>query len=126
MPFGKRIDQPGGHRQAVREQIMIRAAMMTMTDTIGIDLLDLSKSGAKVRGAALPAPGQEVVVLLGRVEAFGSVIWRDGDQCGVHFDCPLSDRALSQIESERGPAALAGIAGEEALAAADWLNGIAR
>jgi hypothetical protein len=126
MTFGKRIDQPGGLRRAVRGDILIRAAMMTLTETVGVDLLDLSTSGAKLRGRDLPAPGQEVVVLLGRLEAFGWVIWRDEDQCGVHFDVPLSENARSIVESERGPNFFATTSGEDILAASDWHNGLAR
>lgn len=126
MGFGRRIDKPGGLRRALREEVMIRAAIMTMTDTFGVDLLDLSASGAKLRGGDLPTPGQEVLVLLGRLEAFGSVVWRDEDQCGIHFDVALSDQALSIIENERGPASLVGLSADEALAAGDWLNGLAR
>jgi hypothetical protein len=126
MGFGKRVDKPGGLRRALREQLTIRAAMMTMTDTLAVDLLDLSKCGAKLKGSNLPSPGQEVLVLLGRLEAFGSIVWRDEDQCGVHFDVALSDRALEIVESERGPACLLGLSAEEALAAGDWLNGLAR
>ena len=124
--FGKRIDKPGGGRKAAREDIMIRAAMMTLTDTINVDLLDLSTTGAKLRGPDLPAPGQEVLMLLGRLEAFGTVIWRVEDQCGVHFDIPLSERALSIVESERGTSSLKALDGEAVLAASDWLNGLAR
>jgi hypothetical protein len=126
MCFGKRIDKPGGLRRTPREEIMIRAVIMTMTDRVGVDLLDLSTRGAKLRGSGLPAPGQEVMVLLGRLEAFGSVVWRDDDQCGVHFDVALNDQALSVIESERGPNSLAGMNADDALAAGDWLNGLAR
>lgn len=126
MCFGKRIDKPGGLRRAPREEVMIRAAIMTMTDTVGVDLLDVSTAGAKLRGRDLPAPGQEVLVLLGRLEAFGSVVWRDEDQCGVHFDVALSEQALSIIENERGPASLVGLNADETLAAGDWLNGLAR
>jgi hypothetical protein len=124
--FGKRIDKPGGGRRAVREDIMIRAAMMTMTDTVNVDLLDLSRTGAKLRGPDLPAPGQEVMLLLGRLEAFGSVIWRDDDQCGVHFDVALSELAAAIVESERGPSSLTAPDGEAALASSDWQNGLAR
>ena len=123
--FGKRIDKPGGCRKAVREDMMIRAAMMTLTDTVNVDLLDLSRSGAKLRGPDLPAPGQEVILLLGRLEAFGSVIWRDEDQCGIHFDIALSERALAIVESERC-SRLTGVNGEAVLAAVDWHNGLAR
>ena len=124
--FGKRIDKPGGGRKAIREEIMIRAAMMTLTDTVSVDLLDLSRSGARVRGPDLPAPGQEVVLLLGRLEAFGSVIWRDEDQCGVHFDVALTELAVAIVESERGPSSLMALDSEAALAANDWQNGLAR
>lgn len=123
--FGKRIDKPGGCRKAVREDMMIRAAMMSLTDTANVDLLDLSRTGAKLRGTDLPAPGQEVILLLGRLEAFGSVVWRDEDQCGIHFDIALSERALAIVEGERDSRST-GVNGEAVLAAVDWHNGLAR
>jgi hypothetical protein len=113
MVFGNRVDKPGGARRAVREGMMIRASVMTPTQTVGVDLIDVSKSGAKLRGDNLPAPGHEVLLLLGRLEAFGSVIWRDEDQCGVHFDVALSESALSIVQSELGPFLLAGVGAEE-------------
>ena len=126
MAFGKRIDKPGGHRRAVRDDAMIRVAMMTLTETVGVDLLDLSTSGARLRGRDLPAPGEEVIVLLGRLEAFGSVVWRDEGQCGISFDVPLSENAQSVVESERGPSSLVTISRDDILAASDWHNGLAR
>ena len=126
MNFGKRIDKPGGHRRALRDDALIRVAMMTLTETVGVDLLDLSTSGAKLRGQGLPAPGEEVIVLLGRLEAFGFVVWRDRDQCGIRFDVQLSNSAKSIVESERGPSFLATINGDDILAAGDWHNGLAR
>ena len=126
MDFGKRIDKPGGSRRALRENILVRVAMMTTTDSMSVDLLDLSKTGAKLQGQNLPAPGQEVIVLVGRLEAFGSVVWRDQTQCGVHFDVALSDNAVAIVESERGPSKLLGIGSEVMLACADWENGLAR
>ena len=123
--FGKPIDKPGGSGRAVREDMMIRAAMMTLTETVHVDLLDLSRTGAKLRGPDLPSPGQEVLLLLGRIETFGSVIWRDEDQCGIHFESALNERALAIVESERC-SLLTCINGEAALAAVDWHNGLAR
>jgi hypothetical protein len=126
MIFGKRIDKPGGHRRAVRDDAMIRVAMMTLTETVGVDLLDLSTSGAKLRGRDLPAPGEQVIVLLGRLEAFGSVVWRDEDQGGIRFDVSLTESAQSVVESERGPSSLVTISRDDILAASDWHNGLAR
>ena len=121
MSFGKRIDKPGGSRRAVRENLMSRTVIMTMTDSHRVDLLDLSESGAKVRGHDLPAPGQEVLILIGRLEAFGTIIWREQDQCGIQFDIPLSETAISALKKECKQTALIGGA-----AAEDWLFGVAR
>ena len=126
MEFGKRIDKPGGCRRAVREDILIRTALMTMTDSLNVDLLDLSKSGARLRGAHLPSTGQEVLLLVARLEAFGTIIWRDGDECGVHFDFALSNSALATLEGERSQIALSGRDAYTKLAVGDWENGLAR
>ena len=123
--FGKRIDKPGGGRKAVRDDMMIPAAVMTVTDTVKVDLLDVSRTGAKLRGDNLPSPGQEVMVLLGKLEAFGRVVWRDENQCGVHFDIALSELALALIEAERDPL-VSRRSGEVSLAAVDWHSGLAR
>jgi hypothetical protein len=126
MVFGKRIDRPGGSRRATRQDMLIPTAMMTMTDSRSVDLLDLSKSGARIRGTHLPSPGQEVILLIARLEAFATVIWRDEDECGVHFDIALSDRALATVESERGQSTPSGSSSDAILASADWENGLAR
>ena len=126
MIFGKRIDKPGGSRRAIREDMMIPSLMMTMTDRVSVDLIDLSTSGAKLRGKELPAPGQEVILIIARLEAFAHVIWRDEDECGVHFDIALSDHALAIVESERGQSALLCKDSDARLAAGDWEFGLAR
>jgi hypothetical protein len=126
MTFGKRIDRPGGSRRAKREEVLMSAAMMTTMDSLTVDLLDLSNSGARLRGNNLPPPGLEVLVLLGSLEAFGSVVWRIGDQCGVQFDVALSEGAVAAVERERGPSRLRGLGSDAVLASADWENGLAR
>lgn len=121
MSFGKRIDKPGGARRSVRENLISRTLLMTMTDSHVVDLLDLSKSGAKLGGSDLPAQGQEVLMLIGRLEAFGTVIWREQEHCGIQFDVALSETALSTLKSDsRQTARNGGVAGE------DWLFGSAR
>ena len=121
MSFGKRIDKPGGSRRSIRENLMSRTVVITMTDSRKVDLLDLSESGARVGGHDLPAPGQEVLILIGKLEAFGTVIWRDQDQCGIRFDIALSETVLSTLRNECRQTALIGGA-----AAEDWLFGSAR
>ena len=126
MAFGKRIDKPGGGRKAVRAVLALRAVIMTVTDRISVDLLDISKTGARLRAPDLPGDGQEVMALLAGLEAFAKVIWREADQCGIQFDVPLSDRAVATVESERMPVKLGRLGSDALLAASDWQNGLAR
>lgn len=126
MVFGKRIDIPIGGRKAVREELVIRASIMTMADRINVDLLDISKTGARLRGQGLPPRGQEVLALFGRLEAFATVVWVKADQCGLQFDIPLSEKAVAIVESERVPVSMAGLDADTVLAASDWQNGLAR
>lgn len=56
MGFGKRIDRPGGFRRTVREDVMLPTALMTMTDSLNVDLLDLSRCGARLRGRTFLLP----------------------------------------------------------------------
>lgn len=126
MCFGKRIDIPGGARKAVREDILTRAAMTTRTRSRSIDLLDLSLTGARLHGGGLPDPGEDVLLVVGRLEAFGSVVWRDRDQCGIEFDVALSDEALATVERERGPSSLLEVGLDAVLANDDWQHGLAR
>ena len=121
MAFGKRIDEPGGSRRSPREHLMSRTVLMTMTDSHTVDLLDLSASGAKLGGCDLPSPGQDVLMLIGRLEAFGTVVWREQDRSGIEFDIGLSGSALSTLQKEcRQTARIGGAAAE------DWLFGSAR
>lgn len=121
MVFGKRIDEPGGSRRSVRENLIFRTVVMTTTESLKVDLLDLSTSGARLGGDNLPALGQEVLVLIGRLEAFATVVWRQGEECGIQFDMGLTETALSTLQNEcRQVAHLGGTEGE------DWFYGIAR
>ena len=79
---------------------MARTVLMTMTDTHNVDLVDLSRCGAKLGGIHLPAPGQEVLILTGRLEAFGTVVWRRQGKCGVAFDIGLSETAHAALQDE--------------------------
>ena len=126
MSFGKRIDEPGGSRRAVREPALTWAVMMTTTESFTVDLLDLSKTGARLRGRLFPGVGHEVLVLLGRLEAFGTIVWQDGELCGLQFDVPLGEDAVATIRRECVPPSLKGAAAEAALSAQLLQNGFAR
>lgn len=121
MVFGKRIDEPGGSRRSAREDLIFRTVVMTITESFKVDLLNLSMSGARLGGEHLPAPGQEVLALIGRLEAFATVVWPEGNECGIKFDVGLTETGLVALQNEcRQIARLGGPEGE------DWSYGVAR
>lgn len=124
--FGKRIDGVTGRRAAPRKQILLPAAVTTPTASIQLELLNISSTGARLRGDTLPRIGQDVLLKSENVEAFGTVVWNRGKLCGVHFDEPLSDLSLHRLRHEGSLSILARVTPDERLAADAWSHGSAR
>ena len=100
--FGKRVDGPAGRRRAKRNPVGIRGELVSQSATIDVALIDMSNTGAKLHGANLPSVGQSVLVRIGPMEAFGTVAWREGDQCGIHFGSPASNEEVESARREQG------------------------
>ena len=68
-----------------RLRLGIAARLETIAGTQSVRLIDLSQNGARL---ILSQPGEirDAVLTWLKFEAFGSVIWREGDQVGMHFD----------------------------------------
>lgn len=124
MPFGRRAG--GGRRKAPREPVQVQAIVATVTWSTPLVLLDISKTGARLRGSDLPRLLEEVMVGAGRVRAFGTVVWREGDECGVAFDNPVDGLCVYDLRRETTFVSVTARSLEEKLAAEDWLSGMAR
>jgi len=125
--FGKRADGAGGRRTAVRNPVLLPAALISIATCSGfVEILDLSSTGAKVRATGLPAVGKDVVIKIEDVEAFGTVKWKRGDQCGVAFDRRLNPLALRNINLENAQARLMKLSPEEKRALDAWQSSLAR
>jgi PilZ domain len=123
MAFGKRGG--GGRRSAAREAAPLIAVWTTVTNTHSATLIDVSSSGARLHcSRAVPKIGQELVVAIERVRAFGRVMWSDEDQCGVAFDVPLAPEDVEYLR-QRG-ASSAGFTAETKAALDEWTLGVAR
>ena len=85
--FGKRVG--GGRRSAARASAPLTAVLTTLVGSRSAVLADVSSTGARVRGTDLPAMGEELVINIERVQAFGSVAWSDSGECGIVFEPPL-------------------------------------
>ena len=82
--FGKSIG--GGRRSAVRASAPLIAVLTTLVGSRSAVLVDVSSTGARVRGPDLPAMGEELIVNIDSVQAFGSVVWSDSGECGIVFE----------------------------------------
>lgn len=115
-----------GRRVEPRAQIRLKA----MTDAIAgrgsAVLIDLSCAGAQLEGSALPQAGKDVLITLDSIEVFGTVLWREGDRCGVLFEEPISRAELAELRRCAGATPRSRFTDEEIEAAADWVNGLAR
>jgi hypothetical protein len=120
--FGKRIG--GGRRKARRESAPTVAVFTTVTQSHGAVLVDLSSTGARLRSAELPEAGEELMLSVESIRAFGSVAWVRDNQFGVSFDAPIT---LGEVQQLRGRLIRsAGLAPETSAAMDDWNTGMAR
>ena len=81
MRFGK--CQGGGRRSAARTEGPLIAVFTTLRESHSAVLADVSSTGARLRGPQLPPMGEELLLSIGVVRAFGSVIWSESEECGV-------------------------------------------
>jgi hypothetical protein len=119
--FGKSAG--GGRRTAPREITPLLAVYTTVTRSHSALLVDVSSTGGRLRAPTLPEAGDDVLVTLSHVRAFGTVAWVQDDLFAVAFDEPLPDAdlvALRQIVA-RG----FGFAPDIMSAIDDWVLGIA-
>lgn len=124
--FGKRLDGPGGRRTAARGPVVLTAALLTVGCSRPIIILDLSSAGAQIRVNEPMHPGQEVWIKSAPVEVFGTVIWAEGDHCGIAFDEPLDESSLALLLDKGRITPNRSLTPDEQLAIDDWNGGLAR
>ena len=86
--FGK--SQGGGRRSSGRATAPLLASITTLTRSHSAIVVDVSSSGARLRGTDLPPMGEELIVNIDGVQAFGTVVWSDHGEAGIEFDSPLA------------------------------------
>lgn len=59
-----------------------------------VEIADISRIGACVRGSDLPRRGQEVVLRATGLEVVGTIVWSDGSACGVNFHKAIAPLAV--------------------------------
>jgi hypothetical protein len=87
-------------RQHAREGVALAGSAYGLARSRSVIVSDLSPDGAQLDGRDLPAPGEELVMVVGSVDAFAKVVWRRDDKCGVHFDEIVTLRKIARMKQE--------------------------
>ena len=94
--FGK--CRGGGRRVAPRTAAPVAAVLTTLSETLTAIVIDISRTGVRLRGDVMPSEGQELMMAVEDVRAFGCVAWRHDGECGLALEEPLP---LDDVENIR-------------------------
>jgi hypothetical protein len=89
-----------GRRGASRLRICLPARLDTITGRTPGVIHDLSQSGARLRLQSVPRAGADVVITIGRLEAFATVVWANDNFIGLKFYDPLSLQQVLDVRAE--------------------------
>jgi hypothetical protein len=120
--FGKR--EGGGRRSCDREDLSLMAVFTTRTRSHSAMLVDLSATGARVRGNDLPEADEDLILSIEGVSTYGIVKWKRLGFCGIEFDAPLPLAAIKMLEHKVRMAR--GLPPQIMAAMEDWAVGLAR
>jgi hypothetical protein len=73
-----------------------------------LEVVDLSATGAKLRGSMMPPVSKPALFRLDDFEVLCKVVWASDDMCGVRFDEPISPPILAHV-SRAGSTAQIGV-----------------
>jgi hypothetical protein len=122
MTFGK--CNGGGRRRAHREFLPLIAVFTTRTRSHHAFLVDLSSTGARLRGDDVPEKGEDLMLSIEGVLTYGTVAWSRLGFCGIAFDSPLPLADIRLLEQKASKAR--GLPPEMTAAMDDWNLGLAR
>lgn len=114
--------QPAPRRSHRRARLCLPATVETVSGRTAAEITSLSRSGACVRLPSAPRVGNDIVVMCGDLDAFGTVVWSGRDACGIRFDELLSDEAVlsARYQSDHQPEL---IQAQRIAAARAWAQG---
>ena len=95
-------------RRAPRAAVSLEASVVTMSEYQFFELVDLSATGAKMRGSTPPPVGKTALFRLDGFQTLCRLAWADGEYCGVRFDELIPPGVLARFR-DAGSVATVGI-----------------
>jgi hypothetical protein len=97
---GARSAAAGNRRRTDRVGLSLLGRMQTLHGTRTVQLHDVSRWGAMVRGAPpSTSVGSEAILKCHELDVFATVQWVAGDTCGIRFAAPILDEAVHALEA---------------------------
>jgi PilZ domain len=90
---------PRGRRAAPRAQVLLIVELSIGANRFPATLLDISRTGAKLRHVGSIAAGEDVEFRAGNVQVPGEVVWCEGSECAVAFDLPIAASEVTRLQS---------------------------
>jgi hypothetical protein len=88
-----------GRRAVPRASAPLVVALSTSGTKNRAELIDVSRTGARLKGGAFPDEGEELTLEAEKIRIVGEVVWSDGDQCAVAFDTPIAIAEVKRIRA---------------------------
>lgn len=77
-------------RVSQRNNIFVVATLYSRAGSVPVRIRNMSRCGALVEGAVLPAKDEEVELSRGSLRVSGLVAWCDGGKAGLRFSSPIA------------------------------------
>jgi hypothetical protein len=94
---GSGVSENSGTPRSPRRKTAINGTLETLTSRFKVAIRNVSCTGAMVEGESVPPPGKDVILNAEGMELFCSVVWSDGQRCGLHFDEPLQPAQVIEL-----------------------------
>ena len=95
-----------GRRTAPRAGASLVVVLSTTAGDHPAALVDISRTGARVKGQLLPTFGDEMNFRAEEVEVRGEIVWSIGDICAIEFDTPIAAEEVKKLQQLAGGAKL--------------------
>lgn len=90
----RRLSLTGGRRGRSRLHVRLPARLSTVTETVRVVLNDLSLTGAQLLVGHELRVGTEALLEWNKFDAFGEVVWSDGNRAGMRFETMLDPETV--------------------------------
>ena len=92
------VSKATGRRSVPRAQAPLTAVLSVSTGEHRVELLDVSRTGARLRGDFMPDCTQPVVFRAEKVQVAAEVAWADDESCAIEFDTPISVSEVQRLQ----------------------------